>query len=363
MGKDYYKILGVPKDADDDALKKAYRKLALKYHPDKNKSPGAEEKFKEVSEAYEVLSDKKKREVYDTYGEEGLRGDSENAQAFFGKNRGNSEFVFNFSGNDPFKLFEQTFGDDDFIKQFLFTHGGSSPGFGSGNFAHAQQGMNMPGGFTFNTSSSSHDCHNGAFYGQPRRCNRTQSQSNKHAPKDPTVERELFLTLEEIATGCEKKMKITRKVYNQDSTFTTEERVLAIQVKPGWKEGTKITFKNEGDKIPGRTPADIVFIVKDKPHEFFRRDSENNLIYNVKISLIDALCGAKIDVRFLDGTVKQMMIPPVISPETERIINEMGLPMPKNPQNRGNLIIKFDIKFPRKVNESDIAVLRRVLRE
>jgi len=75
MGKDYYKILGLVRGAaSDDDIKKAYRKMALKYHPDKNKSPGAEERFKEVAEAYEVLSDKRKREIYDQYGEEGLKG-------------------------------------------------------------------------------------------------------------------------------------------------------------------------------------------------------------------------------------------------------------------------------------------------
>jgi len=74
MGKDYYKSLGIQKGATEDEIKKAYKKMALKYHPDKNKSAGAEEKFKEIAEAYEVLSDKKKRDVYDQYGEEGLSG-------------------------------------------------------------------------------------------------------------------------------------------------------------------------------------------------------------------------------------------------------------------------------------------------
>lgn len=74
MGKDYYKILGIPKTSKDDEIKKAYRKMALRYHPDKNKTIGAEEKFKEVAEAYEVLSDKKKRDIYDKFGEEGLKG-------------------------------------------------------------------------------------------------------------------------------------------------------------------------------------------------------------------------------------------------------------------------------------------------
>ncbi len=76
MGKDYYKVLGLPRSATEDEVKRAYRKLALKFHPDKNKSPGAEEKFKEIAEAYEVLGDKKKRDVYDKYGEEGLKGDA-----------------------------------------------------------------------------------------------------------------------------------------------------------------------------------------------------------------------------------------------------------------------------------------------
>lgn len=74
MGKDYYKVLAITKGATDEEIKKAYRKMALRYHPDKNKSIGAEEKFKEVAEAYEVLSDKKKRDIYDKYGEEGLKG-------------------------------------------------------------------------------------------------------------------------------------------------------------------------------------------------------------------------------------------------------------------------------------------------
>lgn len=74
MGKDYYKILGILKGASEDDVRKAYRKMALKFHPDKNKSAGAEEKFKEIAEAYEVLSDKRKREIYDKYGEDGLKG-------------------------------------------------------------------------------------------------------------------------------------------------------------------------------------------------------------------------------------------------------------------------------------------------
>lgn len=102
MGKDYYKILGIQKGANDDEIKKAYRKLALKYHPDKNKSPGAEERFKEVAEAYEVLSDKKKRDVYDQYGEDGLHGGAPGT----GPDANGQSFSYEFHG-DPRATFAQ----------------------------------------------------------------------------------------------------------------------------------------------------------------------------------------------------------------------------------------------------------------
>lgn len=102
MGKDFYKILGIQKGSNDDEIKKAYRKLALKYHPDKNKSAGAEERFKEIAEAYEVLSDKKKRDIYDQYGEEGLHGGIPNT----GGSESGQNFTYEFHG-DPRATFAQ----------------------------------------------------------------------------------------------------------------------------------------------------------------------------------------------------------------------------------------------------------------
>ena len=106
MGKDFYKILAISKTASDDEIKKAYRKLALKYHPDKNKTPQAEERFKEIAEAYEVLSDKKKRDIYDKYGEEGLKGGIPGC----GNEPGgtNTNFTYQFHG-DPRATFAQFF--------------------------------------------------------------------------------------------------------------------------------------------------------------------------------------------------------------------------------------------------------------
>jgi len=113
MGKDYYAILGVSKGASDDELKKAYRKLALKYHPDKNKAPGAEEKFKEIGEAYDVLSDPRKRQIYDQLGEEGLKGGAgghpNHGPSAAGMTNGFENFSYTYHG-DPRQTFAQFFG-------------------------------------------------------------------------------------------------------------------------------------------------------------------------------------------------------------------------------------------------------------
>ena len=118
MGKDYYNVLNLPRDASEDDIKKAYRKLALKYHPDKNKDPGAEEKFKEIAEAYEVLSDSKKRQVFDMYGEEGLKGQPSPSQhgATFNMPEGFTSFSFH---GDPRATFSRVFGDEDPFKRKL----------------------------------------------------------------------------------------------------------------------------------------------------------------------------------------------------------------------------------------------------
>lgn len=120
MGKDYYKILGIAKTATEDEIKKAYRKLALKFHPDKNKSPTAEEQFKLVAEAYEILSDKKKREIFDQYGEEGLKAGGGGGG---GGNMGGSGFTYTFSG-DPRATFAQFFGTSDPFASFFNMGGG-----------------------------------------------------------------------------------------------------------------------------------------------------------------------------------------------------------------------------------------------
>merc|ERR1712179_282860 len=133
MGKDYYTILGVARGASDDEIKKAYRKLALKYHPDKNQSPGAEEKFKEIGEAYDVLSDAKKKAIYDQYGEDGLKGSpSGGGVPNFGEGPG---YTYSYHG-DPRATFTQFFGSSNPFESFF---SGGPGGIGGGNMGGPEE--------------------------------------------------------------------------------------------------------------------------------------------------------------------------------------------------------------------------------
>ncbi|XP_060534786.1 dnaJ protein homolog 1-like [Cylas formicarius] len=309
MAKDYYAILGVPRTATEDDIKKAYRKLALKYHPDKNKSPGAEEKFKDVAEAYEVLSDKRKREVFDQHGEEGLKGGAPRFQ-------GNTAF-YTFHG-DPRATFAQFFGTANPFDDF----------------------------FGFDTNDSN------AFFAVSGTTTRRQ---------DPPIEYDLYVSLEEVLRGCTKTMKITRNVLKADGRVRKEGKTLTVNVKPGWKAGTKITFPREGDQGPNRIPADVIFVIRDKPHHTFKRDG-NDLHYVAKITLKEALCGATVSIPLLEGGKTNLSFADeVVRPETIRRVKGHGLPSPKESGRRGDLVVSFQISFPDTLGTSAKQKLRDIL--
>uniref|UniRef100_A0A6V7KVZ8 J domain-containing protein n=1 Tax=Bracon brevicornis TaxID=1563983 RepID=A0A6V7KVZ8_9HYME len=343
MGKDYYKILGINKGASDDEIKKAYRKLALKYHPDKNKSAGAEEKFKEVAEAYEVLSDVKKREVYDKFGEEGLKG---GAPTSGGGGSGGASYAFH---GDPRATFAQFFGSaSPFAAFFEFGPGGNSRAFSFGDdmdmdepFEHRMTGQRPGGGGgAFRSHSFNFAPGGGRMPGQ------------KEQVQDPPIEHDLFVSLEDIAKGCVKKMKISRRVVQPDGSTKKEDKVLTINVKPGWKAGTKITFQKEGDQGRGKVPADVVFIIRDKPHPLFRREG-SDIRYTAKLSLKQALCGTVVEVPTLNGEKKTLNLTrDVVKPTMVKRIQGQGLPFPKEPSRRGDLLVSFDIKFPDSLTQS-----------
>ncbi|WFD27225.1 Molecular chaperone (DnaJ super) [Malassezia nana] len=268
MGKDYYKILGVSKTADDDEIKK-----------DRNKDNEAQakKKFQGVGEAFEVLSDKNKRTIYDQYGEDGLKGgvpmpDEGGAGGFPGMGGfsagggpgGTRTFRFSTSGGNPFG--GGGFSPSDPHDIFAHIFGGASP-FGMGGM-HDDIPGGMPGFTSFGGGSRGADFD-------------TQSES-KSQPKD--FETPLMLTLEELYKGTTKKLKVGRTLANG----RTEEKIVTIDVKPGWKKGTKVRFAGAGNEVSPGKAQDLVFVVDERSHPRFTRNGDDlRLVQPLK--LVDAL--------------------------------------------------------------------------
>ncbi|VDP27278.1 unnamed protein product [Schistosoma mattheei] len=253
-----------------------YRRLALHYHPC-CAQPGEDfnECFSAISEAYDVLSDLKKKAIYDRFGEEGLKGGAPI----------NSEWTKPYEEMDS--QVEHNFG-----------------------------GLNGRG--------------------RPH--------------QDPPIEREMSLTLEEIYNGCTKKMKISRRIMNEDGhTSSIKDKILSLTVFPGWYEGTRITFPKEGDQGPNTIPADIVFILRDHPHKHFKREG-TDLIFTSSVPLGQALLGCIVDVPTLDGRLLHVPITEIIHPNYEKVVPGEGMPLPDNPEKKGDLRIRFNIQFPKKLS-------------
>ncbi|KAG0067267.1 hypothetical protein BGZ89_006279 [Linnemannia elongata] len=351
MGKDYYNILGVSKDADDDQIKKAYRKLALKYHPDKNSAPDAEKKFHDISEAYEVLSDKNKRAVFDHRA----------LVLGFPGGGGGTTFSFSSTGGGPgmggmgggFRPSNA----DDIFKSFFASFGGNSPfgddmggmGGGMGGMPGGMGGMGgMPGARTRTTHSSQQQQQSG---GPP---------PSSSAEKPPPLVRALGVTLEELSKGVTKRLKVIRKV--RDGSGRTADKILTIDVKPGWKAGTKIRFPGEGDELPNGALQDIEFILEEKPHDTFKRRGDD-LIVDLELTLLEALSGFSKTVKTLEGKSLPVSASSsrVVQPGQEERFPGEGMPISKKPGQKGDLIVRYVVKFPTQLTPAQKEGLKKIL--
>ncbi|CAI0385326.1 unnamed protein product, partial [Linum tenue] len=331
MGVDYYKILQVDRNASDDDLKKAYRKLAMKWHPDKNPNnkKDAEARFKQISEAYEVLSDSQKRAVYDQYGEEGLKGQVPPPNA-----GGEMPSSFRFNPRNADDIFAEVFGQSS-----PFGGMGGMGGMGGG------RGTRFPSAFFGDNIFGSYGEGGGSMH---------QSAPRKAAP----IENNLHCSLEELYKGTTKKMKISREIVDASKSMQVEE-IINIDIKAGWKKGTKITFTEKGNEQPGIIPADLVFVIDEKPHRVFTRDG-NDLVVSQKISLAEALTGYTAHLTTLDGRSLTIPVKNVIHPTYEEVVTGEGMPIPKDPPRRGNLRIKFSIRFPARLTSEQKAGIKKL---
>ncbi|KAK9150248.1 hypothetical protein Syun_008557 [Stephania yunnanensis] len=347
MGVDYYKILQVDRSAKEDDLKKAYRKLAMKWHPDKNPNnkKDAEAKFKQISEAYEVLSDPQKKAVYDQYGEEGLKGQVPPPGA---GGPGGGATYFN-TGEMPSGFrFNPRSADDIFAEFFGFSTPFGGMG-GMGGMGGGGGGGGMRGGSRF-----------GGMFGEDMFSSFGEGSMNQAPRKAAPIENPLPCSLEDLYKGTTKKMKISREIVDASGRAMTVEEILTIDIKPGWKKGTKITFPEKGNEQPNIIPADLVFIIDEKPHPVFTRDG-NDLVVTQKISLVEALTGYTVQLTTLDGRSLTIPVTNVIHPTYEEVVPREGMPVPKDPSRKGNLRIKFNIKFPARLTADQKNGIKRLL--
>lgn len=369
MSQDYYNILGVSRNATEEEIKKAYKKLALKFHPDRVKGDdkareAASEKFKQIGEAFAVLSDKEKKRIYDQVGAEGVKA-SEQGGGFPGGGGGfpggfpgaggggfppGAQFHFTSSGPggggmgggiDPMDLFAQMFGTKD---PFAAEGGGGMPGMGGGmpgmgggraSFGGMPMG-GMGGGMPM-----------GGMGGGPRRP-RDKSASITHT---------LNVPLEDIYTGTTKRVKISVNRVSAGGKVSTEK---TIPIKPGYKDGTKITFEREGEEEPNKDPGDVTFIIQSKPHDKYTRDGDD-LVYSCPVSLEEALTGVNRRIRTLDGRHIPLNLQGVTG-DVPHLIRGEGM-MNNKKQAKGDLRIKFLIDIPSTLSTSQKDRIVDILRE
>ncbi|KAL0375341.1 UNVERIFIED_CONTAM: DnaJsubfamily B member 13 [Sesamum radiatum] len=155
------------------------------------------------------------------------------------------------------------------------------------------------------------------------------------------------------------KVKVNTQLDIRGRPTITEE-ILTIEIKPGWKKGTKITFPEKGNEQRGVIPSDLVFIIDEKPHSVFKRDG-NDLIVTQKISLVEALTGYTVQVTTLDGRNLTIPINNIVNPTYEEVVKGEGMPIPKEPGKKGNLRIKFNIKFPSRLTSEQKTGIKRLL--
>lgn len=193
----------------------------------------------------------------------GLKGSADTG----GRGHGGQSCNYSFHG-DPHAIFAEFFGRRSPFDHFFFQDGEDDVDINNPFATFGMPGMGGMGGF------------HRPFKTHPAGVHRAHEKK-----KDPPVVHELKVSLEEVFSGCTKKMKISRKRLNPDGcTMRSEDKILTVDIKRGWKEGTKITFPREGDETATNIPADVVFVVKDKPHPVFRREG-SDIVYPAKISL------------------------------------------------------------------------------
>jgi DnaJ family protein A protein 2 len=351
----YYDILGVEVTATEAQLKTAYKKGALKHHPDKNAhNPDAAEKFKDLSKAYEVLSDPQKRSLYDQYGEEGLE------QGGMGG-----------GGMAAEDLFAQFFGGGSSFGG-MFGGGMRETGPKKARTIHHVHKVSLEDIYKGKISKlalqKSVICPQCEGRGGKEGAVKTCAGCNGAGMK--TMMRQMGPMIQRFQTICPDCQGEGETIRERDrckrcmgKKTVVERKVLHVHVDRGVKSGHKIEFRGEGDQMPGVLAGDVVFEIEQKPHPRFQR-KDDDLFYHAEIDLLTALAGGQIYIEHLDDRWLTVNIYPgePITPGAIKVIKGQGMPSLRH-HDFGNLYIQFDVKFPDKttINHENLPLLEQVL--
>lgn len=367
--RDFYDVLGVTRNASKDDIKGSYRKLALQYHPDRNKSPEATEKFKEISEAYAVLSDDEKRKQYDQFGREGIY-QRYNAEDIFRGADFDSVFRdmgFGFSGG----------GFSSFVESILRGMGG---GFGGFDPFGTQAGPARGEDLVYDLPISFDEAARGATreIEIPRLVECTQCNGSGAAPGSSkktctncrgrgqvqTVRRAGFAQLVQITTcpRCKGAGTIIDKpCKNCSGTGLARTRTkLQVKVPPGADEGQSLRIRGEGNASQGGRSGDLYVRIRLKPHPNFKRDGDN-ILYETKISIPKATLGGELQVPSIDGTA-QVKIPPGTRAGTVFRLEGKGFPRVGG-WGRGDELVRIDVDIPRDLSRRQRDLLTEFAKE
>lgn len=346
--RDYYEILGVGRSSSKDEIKKSYRKIAVKYHPDKNPdNPETEEKFKEAAEAYEVLSDDKKRQQYDRFGHEGMRG------------AGGGFSGGGMSMDDIFSQFGDVFGGHNPFESF-FGGGGGSTRRSSG-----RRGSNLRIKIRLTLSEIAHGAEkkikvnrlvvaDGVTYKNCRTCGGT-GQMRK-------VVNTMLGQMVSASTchTCNGSGKIIdrRPPGVDNSGLLQKEEIIDIKIPEGVAEGMQLSMSGNGNHGPNGGPAgDLLILIEEKPDELLKRDG-NNVVYDLHLNFVDAVLGTSIEVPTIDGKVK---IKIDSGTQSGRILRLRGKGINDiNGYGSGDQLIHINIWTPKQVSREEQTVLEKL---
>ena len=354
MAQDFYKTLGVEKGASKDELKKAYRKLAMKYHPDQNKdNPEAEAKFKEVSQAYEILKDDQKRAAYDQFGEAAFDGS-------MGGAGGPGAGGFGGGGAGAFSdIFEDMFGD---------MMGGGGRGGRSGG---ASRGSDLQ--YTLEISLEE------AFKGKEAKIkvpvNETCDSCKGSGAKDGSSANECstcggagrvrqqqgFFTIERTCPTCQGQGTIIKDACTKchGEGRTKKEKNLQIKVPAGVDSGRRIRLSGEGEAgLRGGPHGDLYVLLSVKRHKFFKRDGAN-LFCRVPIAITKASLGGEVQVPTIEGNSAKVKIPPGTQTGQQFRLKGKGMSMMQS-QNRGDLFIEIFVETPVNLNKKQQDLMKQL---